>query len=239
MSYPSPYESPRRLELDYATDDKTVFNFFNTVYAWMCAGLAITATSAYLVSLNPAMVKAVSASGLGIVFMLVSVAIVFGIRAAAFKISPLAATGLFMVYAALIGVVLSGIFVIYRMQTIGAAFAITAGTFGATSIYGYVTKRDLTSMGSYLFMALIGLIIATVVNFFMASSVLYWIINYVGLGLFIALTAYDSQKLKQLAYQTQGDATAAARHAILGALSLYLDFLNMFLFILRIIGDRR
>lgn len=239
MSYPSPYESPRRLELDYATDEKTVFSFFNTVYAWMCAGLAITATSAYLVSLNPAMVKAANASGLGIVFMVASVAIVWGIRAAAFKISPTAATALFMVYAALIGVVLSGIFVVYRMQTIGAAFAITAGTFGATSIYGYVTKRDLTSMGSYLFMALIGLVIATVVNFFLASSVLFWIINYVGLGLFIALTAYDSQKLKHLAYQTQGDARAAARYAILGALSLYLDFLNMFLFILRIIGSRR
>jgi FtsH-binding integral membrane protein len=239
MSYPSPYEAPRRVELDYATDEKSVFNFFNTVYAWMCAGLAITATTAYLVSMNVQLVRALHGRGIAVAVLLGSVLIVWGIRSAAHKISPTVATILFMVYAAMLGAVLSGIFIVYRMQTIGGAFAITAGTFGAMSIYGFVTKRDLTAMGSFLFMAVIGLFIATLVNIFMASTVLFWIINYVGVIVFTLLTAYDTQKLKNLAYQTQGDAKMAAKYAIIGALELYLDFLNMFLFILRIMGSRR
>ncbi len=239
MSYPSPYETPRKIELGYATDDKAVFSFFNTVYAWMCAGLAITATTAYLVSQNPAMVKSMRGSGMAVLILLGSVAIVFAIRHVALKVSAIAATVLFMIYAALIGAVLSGIFVMYNMQTIGGAFAITAGMFGAMSLYGFVTKRDLTQMGAYLFMAVIGLFIATLVNIFLASSMLYWIINYVGVIVFTLLTAYDTQKLKEIAHSTQGDAASAAKYAILGALSLYLDFLNMFMFILRIFGDRR
>lgn len=239
MSYPSPYESPRRVELDYATDDRAVFNFFNTVYAWMCAGLAITATTAYLVSMSPSMVRALHGTGISVIVLLGSVLMIWGIQRAAHRISPTAATVLFLIYAAVIGAVLSGIFVVYNLQTIGGAFAITAGMFGGMSIFGFVTKRDLTAMGSYLFMAVWGLFLATLVNIFLASSTLFWIINYVGVVVFTLLTAYDTQKLKNVAYQTQGNAREAAKYAIIGALSLYLDFLNMFIFILRILGSRR
>jgi FtsH-binding integral membrane protein len=239
MSWQEPVAQRRPFELGYATDERSVFNFFNTVYAWMCAGLGVTATVAYLVSLNAAMVRALNQRGIAVAFLVGSVLIVWGIRAAARKISPAAATVLFLLYAALIGAILSGIFVVYSTATLGGAFLVTAGTFGATSAYGYITKRDLTSLGSFLFMGLVGLFLATLVNIFWANSILYWAITYLGLALFIVLTAYDSQKLKQIAYATQGDPRMAARYAVIGSLELYLDFLNMFLFILRIMGSRR
>jgi hypothetical protein len=205
----------------------------------MCVGLAVTATVAWLVSQNVGFVRALHSKGIAVAFLVGSVIMVFGIRAAAHKISPTLATVLFLVYAAVIGAVLSGIFIVYPIATIGGAFLVTAGTFGAMSVYGFVTKRDLTSLGSFLFMGLVGLFLATLVNIFWANSVLYWVITYAGLALFIILTAYDTQKLKQIAHATQGDAKMAARYAIIGALELYLDFLNMFLFILRIMGNRR
>src|SRR5204862_4161782 len=137
------------------------------------------------------------------------------------------------------GLTLSVIFLVYTQASLYSAFFITAGTFGGMSLYGFVTKRDLTSLGSMLFMALIGLIIASVVNIFWANSTLYWIISYAGVLIFVGLTAYDTQKLKQIAYATANDAAMAARLSINGALMLYLDFINLFLFILRIMGDRR
>jgi FtsH-binding integral membrane protein len=137
------------------------------------------------------------------------------------------------------GLTLSAIFIVYAHSTIVSAFLVTAGTFGAVSVYGFVTKRDLTQYGSILFMALIGLILASVVNLFFASSALYWIITYAGVLLFVALTAYDTQKLRQIAVQTENNPTLAARLSIVGALELYLDFINLFLFILRILGNRR
>ena len=125
------------------------------------------------------------------------------------------------------------------MELKGSTFIVTAGTFGAMSVYGYVTKRDLTSLGSILFMALIGLIIASLVNIFMHSSMMQWIISLVGVVVFAGLTAYDTQKLKMIAMATQNDARMASRLAISGALALYLDFLNLFLLMLRLMNDRR
>lgn len=233
-------QSTRRpFELDYSTDDRSIFNFFNQVYAWMAVGLAVTGSTAWLVSHNLTMLRAIHNRGMAVAILLGSVLIVWGIRSAATRISANVATLLFLVYSVLIGAALSGIFVIYDLGSIAGVFAITAGTFAAMSVYGYVTKRDLSGLGSFFFMALIGLFIATLVNIFVASTMLDWLISYVGLFLFIGLTAYDTQKLKHIAYDVQRSPDAAARMAILGSLELYLDFINMFIFLLRILGKRR
>ena len=142
-------------------------------------------------------------------------------------------------YAALNGLTLSVIFMVYAHATLASAFVVTAGMFGAMSLYGMFTRRDLTGLGSYLFMALIGLILASFINVFLHAAMLTAIINYVGVFIFVGLTAYDTQKLKEIAIQTSGNAALAARLSINGALALYLDFLNLFLLLLRIMGDRR
>ncbi len=142
-----------------------------------------------------------------------------------------------MLYAGINGVLLSGILLMYAHATVGAAFLVTAGAFAATSLYGFVTKADLSRWGSILFMALIGLILASVVNFFMASNALMWLINYAGVAIFVGLTAYDTQKLKQIAWQTSGNPALANRLAIVGSLRLYLDFINLFIFSVQILGN--
>jgi uncharacterized protein len=237
--YPDSDVTRRPIELGYSTDERVVFNFFNTVYAWMCVGLAVTASTAWIVSQNAAMVRTLTTSGVGIIFLLASVGICFAIRSAARRISPGLATVLFLLYAALIGAVFSGIFVIYNLQTIGGAFIMTAGVFGGMSVYGFVTKRDLTAMGSILIMCVWGLFLATLVNFFIASTVFSWFLTYAILAVFIGLVAYDTQWLRKVAEQVRGDARASASYAIIGSLELYLDFLNIFLSILRIMGSRR
>jgi len=154
-------------------------------------------------------------------------------------LSAAAATGLFILYAALIGFAIAPIFLIYKMATIVAAFVMTGGVFGVMSVYGFVTKRDLTSMGSFLVMAVVGLFLASLVNIFWANNALSWIITYAVLAVFIGLTAYRTQQLKEIALQLSGNADMAARYAIIGSLSLYISFINMFMSILRILGDRR
>jgi len=161
------------------------------------------------------------------------------IAAAVQRIGPTMATLLFLLYAGINGLLLSAIFLAYAHAVIASAFIITAGMFLAMSLYGFVTRRDLTSMGALLFMALIGLILASVVSMFWHSNALTVVINYVGVLIFVGLTAYDTQRLKALALQTAGNSTMASRMAVSGALALYLDFLNLFLFILSIMGDRR
>lgn len=149
------------------------------------------------------------------------------------------ATALFILYSALNGVTLSVLFYVYTSASIASTFFITAGTFGVCSAYGYFTKKDLTSMGGFLFMALIGIIIASVVNMFMGSSMLYWIISYAGVAIFIGLTAYDTQKIKNMSLGLDADSEQGKKGAVMGALALYLDFINMFIFMLRIFGNRR
>ncbi len=209
--------------------------FFNAVYAWMAAGLGITALVAYYVSTHPDLMPR---PGVLIFLFLAELALVATIAAAVRRIGPTAATLLFLLYAALNGFTISGILLAYTHALIASAFMVTAGMFLAMSLYGFVTRRDLTSLGAYLFMALIGLILASVVSMFWHSSALSIAINYIGVLIFVGLTAYDTQRLKQLAYQTANDATMASRLAISGALTLYLDFLNLFLFLLSILGDR-
>ena len=154
------------------------------------------------------------------------------------KMSVAAAQATFWVYAALVGVSLASIFLVYSQQSITQVFFITAATFGAMSLYGYTTKRDLTGMGSFLFMGLIGIIIASVVNIFLASSALGFAISVIGVLIFTGLTAYDTQKIKEM-YSVNDDGTVAGRKAIMGALSLYLDFINLFLMLLRLFGQSR
>ena len=236
----SMYPQTRARELEYGTDDKVVFNFFNTVYAWMAVGLALTATVAYLVSQSPAAMMVVYGSrGALVAGGLLAFAIAWAVQSLAMRISPIAATGLFLVYAALIGALISGIFRLYDLGTIGGAFVITAGVFGGMSVYGFVTRRDLTSMGSILIMCAWGLFLASMVNIFIASNALSWIITYAVLAVFIGLTAYDTQKLKAIAHSLEGNPAMAARYAIVGSLHLYVDFINIFLAILRILGNRR
>ena len=207
-------------------------SFLQRVFAWMFAGLLVTAGAAAVIGSSDALLTDITANPLLLIVLFVAqLGLVFAIAARADRMSPALATGLFLLYSATNGVIFALVFELYTSQSIFTAFAVTAGMFGAMALYGYVTKTDLSKLGSILFMALIGLILATVVNIFVANEALYWITTYAGVAIFAGLTAYDVQKIKQ--YEGgQGD-------AIRGALSLYLDFINMFLFLLRIFGQSR
>lgn len=209
------------------------------VYSWMTAGLLVTGAVAMFVAGNDALMGAIFGNSLVFFGLIIAeLALVWILSANIGRLPVATATGMFLGYSALNGLTMAAIFWIYTSASIASTFFITAGTFGAMSAYGYVTKRDLSGMGNFLFMALLGLIIASVVNIFWANSTLYWIITYAGVLIFVALTAYDTQKIKRLAEQVS-DETGAGRVAIMGALTLYLDFINLFLYLLRIIGVRR
>jgi hypothetical protein len=238
--FPDRSAQGRGFPLDYSqAGGATVATFLNAVYAWMCVGLAVTAGVAWWVSTQPQLIQRLFGSGIFWVLVIAQLALVWTISAAVNRISAAAATGLFVLYAALNGLTLSVIFLVYQLGAITTAFAVTAGMFGAMSFIGFTTKKDLSSLGGILMMGLIGLIIASVVNIFFANGTLYWIINYAGVAIFLGLTVYDTQKLKEMAYATEGNAAMAARLAINGSLALYLDFLNLFLFMLRILGNRK
>jgi FtsH-binding integral membrane protein len=234
----SNFPQSRPWALDYGTDNKVVFNFFNAVYAWMAVGLAVTAAVSYFVS-QTNLVYATGGRAFAVIFMLGAAVLAFAVRGAALRLSATAATVLFLIYAACIGGVIAPIFLVYKMSTIGAAFLMTGGVFGVMSVYGYVTKRDLTSIGSFLIMGVVGLFFASLVNVFLASNAFSWFITYAVLVVFIGLTAYETQRLKHIALQLGKNADLAARHAIIGSLNLYISFINMFLSVLRILGDRR
>ena len=238
---PNPFNTSRAQPLQYESgaDTVTVAQFFNTVYAWMASGLALTAVVAWWVSTQYSVMRSIFQPGTVLVLFLIEIGLVLALSAAIQKINSTLATILFLVYSAINGLTLSVIFLVYTQASLYTAFFITAGTFGAMSVYGFVTKRDLTSLGSMLFMALIGLIIASVVNVFWANSTLYWLISYAGVLIFVGLTAYDTQKLRYIAMQVGGDREMANRMAIYGALNLYLDFINLFILLLRIMGKRR
>jgi hypothetical protein len=227
--------------LGYATpaDEMTIASFFNAVYAWMAAGLALTGVIAFVVANRPDLLPFQLTGGTFLILFVLQLLLVVSISGAINRIGPAAATALFLLYAALNGVTFSVLFKAYSLPSLTSAFLVTAGTFGAMSVYGYTTRRDLTRFGSLLFAALIGIVIASVVNMFLHSPMLYWLVSYGGVILFIGLTAYDTQKLKLIAVQTAGNPQMASRMAIVGSLSLYLDFINLFLFILRIMGNRR
>lgn len=216
--------------------------FMLRIYNYMAIGLGLTGVVAYLVSSSPTLVNFFFGNQILFwVVVLAPVGIVFFLGSQINRLSAATAQSVFWIYAALNGISLASIFMAYTGTSIAKVFFITAGTFAAMSLYGYTTKRDLTGMGSFLFMGLIGLILASVVNIFFASPGLSFVISVVGVLIFVGLTAYDTQKLKSIylsGIESHG-AEAVSKTSILGALSLYLDFINIFIFLLRFLGDRR
>lgn len=215
--------------------------YMRHVYQWMTAGLGVTTVVAWSVAATPAIRDAILGNTLIMIALIVAqFGLVIALSAAVHKMSAATATGLFLLYSALTGAMLSSIFVIYPIASIANAFLVTTGTFLAMSVYGTVTKRDLTAMGSFLFMGLIGIIIAMVVNIFLKSSMMDFIISCLGVLIFTGLTAYDTQKLRRFGESAPlEDGTAVRRGAIMGALTLYLDFINLFLMMLRLFGGSR
>ncbi|MBW1805464.1 MAG: Bax inhibitor-1/YccA family protein [Deltaproteobacteria bacterium] len=222
--------------------DVVVNEFVRSVYNWMCIGLGLTGFVALYVSGNETILRLVFGNSFIFFGLIIAeLALVFSISSRVDRMSAGTATSLFILYAALNGVTLSFIFLAYTRTSIVSTFFICAATFLAVSIYGWTTKKDLTSMGGFLMMGLIGVIIATVVNIFIRSSAMSMIISYIGVIVFVGLTAYDTQKIKNMALtQPVGlDGAVVRKGALLGALSLYLDFINLFLMLLRIFGGGR
>ena len=219
-----------------------VSGFIRSVYNWMAVGLGLTGLIAYAVANSETMVSLIFGNPVLFYGLIIGeLALVFIISARVNKIRSSTATALFVLYAALNGITLSAIFMVFAKATIASTFFVCAATFVASSVYGMATKRDLTSVGGFMIMGLFGIIIASVVNIFIKSSAMSMIISYIGVLVFVGLTAYDTQKLKTMAMtQPEGlEAGVIRKGAILGALSLYLDFINLFLMLLHILGGNR
>lgn len=214
--------------------------FMSKVYTWMSGGLAITGLIAmYVASIEGIELMILENTMLFYGLIIGEILLVGYLISMINKLSAQTAGIIFTIYAALNGVTLSTVFIIYTSASIASTFFVTAGTFAIMSIYGYYTKKDLTSWGNLLFMALIGVIIASVVNFFMQSEMLYWLITYAGVFVFVGLTAYDTQKIKRMSTTSEIGSEQESKGAIIGALTLYLDFINLFLLLLRVMGDRK
>ena len=210
------------------------------VYTWMTLALVLTGLTAYGVATSPGIMMALySNSALMWGLVIAEFALVIGISAAINRLSLATATLMFVAYSVINGAMLSSIFMIYTAASIASVFFITAATFAVMALIGYTTKTDLTSVGKILFMALIGLVIATIVNMFIGSDGLTMICSYVGVLIFVGLTAYDSQKIKQMLQQAPDAGESSQKLALLGALTLYLDFINLFIYLLRIFGSKR
>lgn len=222
-----------RYQTQYRTITVTNSTVMRGVYGWMGGGLFLTALVALITASSPVLLQAILGNRL-LFYALVfgELGLVIAISGAINRISTATASMLFLLYAAINGLTMSTIFVAYTQSSIASTFLVTAGMFGAMSLYGYLTKSDLSSWGSFLFMGLIGVVIASVVNIFLQSPMINWVMSVCGVIVFTGLTAYDTQKIKQM-----GD--SGRKGAILGALTLYLDFINMFLLLLRFFGNRR
>ncbi len=211
--------------------------FITKVYGWMSIGLALTGAVAYLVASSPTMLQLIFGNRLIFFGLVIGELLMVGYLAAAVtRMSAATATLVYMLYAVLNGVTLSGIFIMYTGASIVGTFLITGGTFAAMSAYGYFTKQDLTKAGNLLYMALIGLVIASAVNIFFRNPMMYWIITYAGILIFVGLTAYDTQKIKEMNIIGNEGTEEDHKEAIMGALTLYLDFINLFLYLLRLFG---
>ena len=209
------------------------------VYVWMTLALVITGFTAFYVAKSGFIFTLMSNQGLLWGMIIAELALVIGLSAAINKLSLTTATLLFILYSIINGATMSSIFIIYDISTIGNVFFITAGTFGAMALIGYTTKKDLSGMGKFLLMGLIGIIIATLVNMFLVKSAGFdLLLSYAGVLIFVGLTAYDSQKIKEMCRSMEFADASAQKLALLGALTLYLDFINLFLYLLRIFGRR-
>jgi len=238
------------MQTEYASNTLTVSQtkarqeastvFLAKVFNWMALGLGLTGVIAWLTA-SSGLANSIVGSPMFMILIVAELGMVFYLSARIEKIQPGTATGLFLGYAVLNGLTLSTVFLAYTGASIGGTFVITAGMFGAMAVYGMVTKRDLSGMGSFLFMGLIGIIIASIVNIFLKSSSVYWAISVIGVLVFVGLTAWDVQKIKTMGEQgimEQGEA-AIRKGSIIGALALYLDFINLFLMLLRFFGGGR
>lgn len=214
--------------------------FVRRVYNWMGLGLALTALVALYTSSNHYLMSIIL--GTPVIFfglIIGELALVLVLSAAMNRMQASTTVLLFFLYSGLNGLTLSVIFLAYTRASVTSTFFVTAGTFAVTSFYGYTTQRDLTSWGGFFFMGLIGIIIASVVNLFLHSPMIYWVVTYAGVLIFTGLTAYDTQKLKQMAMAGFASEEEERKTAVMGALALYLDFINLFLMLLRIMGSRR
>lgn len=234
----SPKVVPAELQVDQIKAEQA--NFITRVYGWMCFALIITGSIAWLVASSPEWTALIFSSKLSFYGLLIArflcVAYLVGLIE---KITSQTAVFVFLFYAALNGFTLAVIFLVFTTASVATTFFITAGTFGVMSIYGYYTKTDLTSLGNLAIMSLFGLIIASVVNLFFFNEMVYWITTYAGILIFVGLTAYDTQKIKQLNIIGNDGTDEDKKEAIMGALTLYLDFINLFLYLLRIFGRKK
>lgn len=238
-----------RTQTTAATMDAGLRAYMLRIYNYMASGLALTGIVALLASQSDAFISMLynfspegyvtGISGFGILIafspLIAVLALSFGIN----RMSAATAQLCFWGFSVIMGLSMTSIFLVYTGESIARTFFVTAGTFGAMSIYGYTTKKDLTGIGSFLIMGLWGLILASIVNIFMQSSALGFAISAIGVVIFVGLTAYDTQRLKELYYQVAGHGEALAKVSIMGALNLYLDFINLFIMLLRFMGDRR
>ena len=215
--------------------------FMRHVYQWMTVGLLVTAATAFFVASSPAILSMLFGNTISLVILAIAVfAMPLVLMGAISRLSSFAATSIFIVYSALMGAFLSSVLIVYTGTSVMSTFITCAAMFGGMSLYGYTTKRDLSGFGNMLFMALIGIVLASLVNFWLKSEALMWAVTYIGVIVFVGLTAYDTQKLKNIGEQIDlRDSSNLRKYAILGALTLYLDFINLFLMLLRIFGNRR
>jgi FtsH-binding integral membrane protein len=221
-----------------AADAERVTTFLRAVYGWMCVGLGVTAFVAYAIASSPALIGTLVANHfLFLALFLVQLGVVFFLSARVDRLAPGTATGLFIFYSALTGVTLSVILIAYTGASIVSTFVVTAGMFGALALYGTTTSRSLAGVGQFAFMGLVGLVLASVLAMFWRNAALEFLISVVGVIVFTGLTAWDAQRLRQMA--TSLPTEKLGSYAILGALSLYLNFINLFLFLLRFMGGRR
>lgn len=239
MSYP--YQQPQ-IQVDPGELQSTFAAAMARVYLWMFLGLLLTtATALFTVSFEPLLRLIFSSALIPIGLFVVEIGLVIAIGSLINRVSPTIALVLFFVYAAINGLTLSVIFLAYSLGSIFLTFGVCALLFGFMSVIGFTTKQDLTGWGKILLMGLVGIIIASIVNFFLASTILEVIISYLGVAIFLGLTVYDTQRIRVMtaAGILQGDSLVVSRVGIMGALKLYLDFINLFLFLLRILGRRR
>lgn len=213
--------------------------FMNQVYAWMFCGLILTGAAAFFTARSETLMNLIYGNKLIWVLCIAELLLVLGLTAMIHRISPFTAAVGYILFAALNGLTLASIFWIYTSATLATAFFITAGTFGVMSLFGFATKIDLSGLGRFFLFALVGLILSLVINIFWQNSLADLVLSGIGVLLFAALTAYDTQKLKAMAAETDAASDTGKRYALMGALALYLDFINLFLFILRIFGGKR
>jgi uncharacterized protein len=237
-NYNQQYAQYKPVEASFSTAE--VRKFLLHVYNWMAMGLAVTGIVAFGVSTSETLLRFIVINpfifyGL----MIAQLIVVIAMSAAINKMPSVVAVGAFFLYALLTGLTFSILFLVYTSGSIAYTFFICAAMFGSVSVFGYITRMNLAGVGTFMMMGLFGIIIASIVNIFLQSPMLYWMISYVGVFIFVGLTAWDTQKIKRMAQATSFETEEGKRAAVMGALTLYLDFINMFLFLLRIMGNRR